>query len=81
MWLVKFTKLVACKYKGSEELDASYDAVSDACLLAIRFSSLLSSLAISSPLSFDLVVGPHMSLLSPGSLVTNKQTNCTQTLS
>jgi len=47
-----------------------YDAVFYACLSASRFSSLLSSLAISPPLSSASFVGPHRSLLSPGPPVT-----------
>ena len=58
--------ILACKYKGSEELDASYDADSVLAFSALHFSSPLSSLSITSLLSFDIVVGPHRSLLSPG---------------
>ena len=50
----------------SEELDASHDADSVLAFSALRVSSLVSSLAITSVLSLILVVGPHRSLLSPG---------------
>jgi len=65
---------LACQFKGSEDLDASYDAVS---ILAYQPSAFLAfSLPLLShhPFPLFLVVGPHRSLLSPGPPVTNKQT-------
>ena len=60
---------LACQFKGSEDLDASYDAVSILAYQPITF--LAFSLPLISHLSFPsfLVVGPHKSSLSPGPLV------------
>ena len=62
---------LACKYKGSEELDASYDAVSIHAYQPSAFLAYSLPLLSHHPFPPFLVVGPHRSLLSPGPLVTS----------